>query len=50
VADRVIFMDEGRIIEQGPPEQVIDAPQHERTRRFLRMVGLVDSPDTGAGA
>ncbi|WP_280949689.1 amino acid ABC transporter permease/ATP-binding protein [Mongoliimonas terrestris] len=38
VADRVIFMDEGKIVEQGPPEQVIDAPQHERTRRFLRMV------------
>jgi polar amino acid transport system permease protein len=50
VADRVIFMDEGRIIEQGPPEQVIDAPQHERTRRFLRMVSQADSPDTGAGA
>jgi polar amino acid transport system permease protein len=39
VADRVIFMDEGRIVEQGPPAQVIDDPHHERTRRFLRMVG-----------
>ena len=38
VADRVIFMDEGRIIEQGPPAQVIDDPRHERTRRFLRLV------------
>ena len=38
VADRVIFMDEGRVIEQGPPEAVIDNPKHERTRRFLRMV------------
>lgn len=38
VADRVIFMDEGRVIEQGPPESVIDDPQHERTRRFLRLV------------
>jgi polar amino acid transport system permease protein len=38
VADRVIFMDEGRIVEQGPPAQVIDNPHHERTRRFLRMV------------
>ena len=35
VADYVIFMDEGRIIEEGPPSQVIDAPQTERTRRFL---------------
>jgi polar amino acid transport system permease protein len=45
VADRVIFMDEGRIIEQGPPSQVIDAPVHERTRRFLRKVGREDGVD-----
>jgi len=45
VADRVIFMDEGRIIEQGPPEQVIDAPVHERTRRFLRMVEQAGTDD-----
>ncbi|HZC94896.1 MAG TPA: amino acid ABC transporter permease/ATP-binding protein [Bradyrhizobium sp.] len=38
VADRVIFMDEGQIIEEGPPEQVLDQPRHERTQRFLRMV------------
>jgi len=38
VADRVIFMDEGQVVEHGPPEAVIDNPKHERTRRFLRMV------------
>jgi polar amino acid transport system permease protein len=38
VADRVIFMDEGHIVEQGPPEEVLDHPKHERTQRFLRMV------------
>jgi polar amino acid transport system permease protein len=38
VADRVIFMDEGHIVEQGPPQDVLDNPQHERTQRFLRMV------------
>jgi polar amino acid transport system permease protein len=38
VADRVIFMDEGLIVEQGPPEQVLDCPTHERTQRFLRLV------------
>ena len=38
VGDRVIFMDEGRVVEEGPPAQVIDAPRHERTRRFLRQV------------
>ncbi|MBB3675018.1 amino acid ABC transporter ATP-binding protein [Modestobacter versicolor] len=38
VADQVVFMDEGRVVEQGPPEQVIDAPQHDRTRAFLARV------------
>ncbi len=38
VADRVVFMDEGVIVEQGPPEQVIGDPQHERTQRFLHQV------------
>jgi ABC-type polar amino acid transport system ATPase subunit len=36
VGDRLIFMDEGRIIEQGHPADVLDNPQEERTRRFLR--------------
>jgi ABC-type polar amino acid transport system ATPase subunit len=36
VGDRLIFMDEGRIIEQGLPVDVLDNPQEERTRRFLR--------------
>ncbi len=35
VADRVIYMDHGAIIEEGPPEQVFDHPQEERTRTFL---------------
>jgi len=38
VADRVIFMDEGVIVEDGPPSQVLENPQHERTQRFLRAV------------
>ncbi|MCZ7528985.1 MAG: amino acid ABC transporter ATP-binding protein [Acidimicrobiia bacterium] len=38
VADRVIFMDDGQIVEEGPPEQVIVDPQHERTQQFLNMV------------
>ncbi len=37
-ADRVIFMDEGEIAEAGPPEQIFDAPQHDRTRQFLQRV------------
>ncbi|MCP4327904.1 MAG: amino acid ABC transporter permease/ATP-binding protein [Alphaproteobacteria bacterium] len=38
VADRVIFMDEGVIVEEGPPDQVLSDPKEERTRRFLRLV------------
>jgi polar amino acid transport system ATP-binding protein len=38
VADQVVFMDDGRVVEQGPPEQVLDAPQHDRTRAFLARV------------
>ena len=38
VAHRVIFMDEGRIVEQGAPEQIFREPREERTRSFLRKV------------
>jgi polar amino acid transport system ATP-binding protein len=38
VADAVVFMDAGRIVESGPPAQVIDNPQHERTRAFISRV------------
>ena len=36
VGDRVVFMDHGRIVEQGLPADVLDRPREERTRRFLR--------------
>jgi len=38
VADRVVFMDGGVVVEQGPPERVLGNAQHERTRRFLQQV------------
>jgi ABC-type polar amino acid transport system ATPase subunit len=38
VADRVLFMDAGRIVEQGPPQQLFGAPREERTRAFLARV------------
>ncbi|OON82447.1 amino acid ABC transporter ATP-binding protein [Streptomyces tsukubensis] len=38
VADTVVFMDAGRIVEQGTPEAVLDHPAHERTRAFLSKV------------
>jgi polar amino acid transport system permease protein len=38
VADRVIFLDQGQIVEEGVPEKVLGNPDHDRTRRFLRLV------------
>jgi ABC-type polar amino acid transport system ATPase subunit len=38
MADRVLFFDGGRVAESGTPEQIFSAPQHERTREFLRRV------------
>ncbi|MEU8015646.1 amino acid ABC transporter ATP-binding protein [Micromonospora parva] len=38
VADRVVFMDGGVVVEQGPPQEVLGAPKHERTRAFLSRV------------
>ena len=44
VADRVVFMDGGVVVEQGPPKEVIGNPQHERTRTFLAR--MRDDPAT----
>jgi polar amino acid transport system ATP-binding protein len=38
VADGVVFMDEGVVVEAGPPREVLTAPRHERTRAFLSKV------------
>jgi len=38
VADRVIFMDEGRIVEEGAPEAIFSSPKEERTRNFLHRI------------
>jgi polar amino acid transport system ATP-binding protein len=38
VGDRVIFMDSGKIIEQGTPEQIFNNPQNTRTREFLAKI------------
>jgi len=38
VADRVIFMDEGKILEQGSPEHFFINPEHERTKQFLKQI------------
>jgi ABC-type polar amino acid transport system ATPase subunit len=38
VADQVVFMDEGKIVEIGPPSEVFERPKEERTRLFLEKV------------
>jgi polar amino acid transport system ATP-binding protein len=38
VGDRIIFMDNGKIVEEGTPEEIFTNPKHERTRRFLSMI------------
>ncbi len=39
IANRILFMHGGKIIEEGPPQQIFDAPRDERLRRFLKRVG-----------
>jgi ABC-type polar amino acid transport system ATPase subunit len=38
VGDRVIFMDEGVVVEEGPPAELFEQPREERTKRFLGLV------------
>jgi ABC-type polar amino acid transport system ATPase subunit len=42
VADRIIFMEEGIILEQGPPEKLFTSPENERTRYFLQMISQLE--------
>ncbi len=37
-AHRVVFMDEGKVIEEGVPEKIFDDPDKERTKRFLKHI------------
>lgn len=43
-ADAIIFMDGGHIVEEGPPEQVLETPRHERTQRFLNLITAEGTP------
>ena len=38
VADRIVFMADGRIVEEGTPEQVLEHPRETRTQQFLKLV------------
>ena len=46
VADTLVFMDDGQVIEAGPPEDIIANPRHERTRNFLRRVRADDHQES----
>ncbi|MBC9953776.1 amino acid ABC transporter ATP-binding protein [Leucobacter sp. cx-42] len=46
IADRVIVMDNGQIVEQGPPSEIFGFPKHTKTRALLRRSGLLDTPET----
>jgi len=37
-ADRIVFMDDGQIVEVAPPKELFDNPQHERTKLFLSKI------------
>ena len=45
VASRLVFMEGGVVVEQGPPQQMFDSPVHERTRAFLRKITDMDDGD-----
>jgi L-cystine transport system ATP-binding protein len=38
VADQVLFVEGGHVVESGPPDRVLVEPAHERTRRFLQRI------------
>jgi polar amino acid transport system ATP-binding protein len=38
ISDRVCFFTEGKILEQGPPKELLDNPKNERTKQFLHAV------------
>ena len=42
VADEIVFLDDGRVVERGPPEQLFERPEKERTGRFLERIASHD--------
>ena len=47
ISNRVFFMADGGICEDGPPEQIFNAPQNEKTRRFVHMLKVLELKITG---
>jgi ABC-type polar amino acid transport system ATPase subunit len=50
VADRVIFMDHGKIVEHGAPQEIFNSPKQERTITFLRRISHKSLADSAPGA
>lgn len=48
ISDRVVIMDDGRIVEQGPPSAIFTKPQHAKTRALLSRSGMINDPDAEA--
>ena len=44
VANHVVFMDDGAVVEEGPPEEIFGAPREERTRKFLQSIMNREAP------
>lgn len=45
VANRVIFLDKGRIVEDGTPKEVFEHPKNERTREFFAKMNMMSQPE-----
>ena len=45
VANRIIFLDKGKIVEDGTPKEVFEHPKNERTREFFYKISLMEQPD-----
>jgi polar amino acid transport system ATP-binding protein len=48
VAHRVLFLDGGKVLEEGPPQEIFGAPTHERTQAFLRRTLSHLNPANGS--
>jgi polar amino acid transport system ATP-binding protein len=46
-ADKIVFMADGLVVEEGSPEEILGNPKQERTRQFLRLVGSPMGADPG---
>lgn len=50
VADRIVFLENGHIVEMGPPEKIFLNPENRRTREFLNVITRFEGTDTTGSA